>query len=274
MAPLLHPSLSAKIAGLLEKYSPMHCPETVVIVPTYNEADNIDELISQLLALPVDLGVLVVDDNSPDGTGAMVDKWIESHPDRVFAVHRSGKLGLGTAYIAGFNQAINELQAERVMTMDADFSHNPRYIPSMIDLSEQNDVVIGSRYVAGGGARNCTWKRIWLSKVANFIARSLLGLRASDTTAGFRLYHRRVLQSIPLDQIFSSGYSFLVEMLFMCQRRGWDIGEVPIVFEDRRKGTTKISRNEVFKAQYTVFRLFLRRVFRRKPVRSAPPISS
>jgi hypothetical protein len=141
----------------------------------------------------------------------------------------------------------------------------------MIALSNGKDVVIGSRYVAGGGSRNCTWKRIWLSKIANFIARSLLGLQARDTTAGFRLYHRHVLQSIPLDQIFSSGYSFLVEMLFMCQRRGWDIGEVPIIFEDRRKGTTQISRQEVFKAQYTVLRLFFRRIFRREPVRHPSP---
>lgn len=245
----------------------MSHPSTIVIVPTYNEADNIDELISRLLALPVDLGVLVVDDNSPDGTGILVEVWKESDPDRVFAVHRSGKLGLGTAYIAGFNLAMEELQAERIMTMDADFSHNPRYIPSMIALSNEKDIVIGSRYVAGGGSRNCTWKRIWLSRIANFVARSLLGLQARDTTSGFRLYHRHALQSIPLEHIFSSGYSFLVEMLFMCQRRGWDIGEVPIIFEDRRKGTTKISRQEVFKAQYTVLRLFLRRVFRREPVR-------
>jgi dolichol-phosphate mannosyltransferase len=245
----------------------MNYPETIVIVPTYNEVDNIDELISQLLDLPEDLGVLVVDDNSPDGTGDRVNAWSTRQPDRVFAIHRSGKLGLGTAYIAGFNRAVDDLQAARIMTMDADFSHNPRYIPGMIALSEKKDVVIGSRYVPGGGSRNCTWKRIWLSKIANTVARTLLGLQARDTTAGFRLYHRRVLQSIPLDQIFSSGYSFLVEMLFMCQRRGWDIGEVPIIFEDRRKGATKISRQEVFKAQYTVFRLFLRRLFRRKPVR-------
>ena len=146
------------------------------------------------------------------------------------------------------------------MTMDADFSHNPRYIPAMIKMSEQKDVVIGSRYVEGGGSSNCTWKRIWLSKIANLVARALLGLQARDTTAGFRLYHRHVLESIPLEQMFSSGYSFLVEMLFMCQRRGWQIGEVPIIFEDRRKGTTKISRNEVIKAQYTVLRLVVRRL--------------
>jgi dolichol-phosphate mannosyltransferase len=266
-APLTPYFRSAKIAALSEKTESMRYPNTIVIVPTYNEADNIDELLSQLLALPVELGVLVVDDNSPDGTGRLADQWTAKHPERVFTVHRAGKLGLGTAYIAGFNKAMDDLEAERIMTMDADFSHNPRYIPSMINLSAHKDVVIGSRYVPGGGSRNCTWKRIWLSKIANFVARTLLGLKAKDTTAGFRLYHRAVLQSIPLDQIFSSGYSFLVEMLFMCQRRGWDIGEVPIIFEDRRKGTTKISRNEVFKAQYTVFRLFLRRLFRREPVR-------
>ena len=120
--------------------------------------------------------------------------------------------------------------------MDADFSHNPRYIPAMIALSAAKDVVIGSRYVPGGGAKNCSWKRIWLSKGANLFARAALGLQAHDATAGFRLYHRYVLESIPLDTIFSSGYSFLVEMLFMCQRRGWQIGEVPIIFEDRAQG--------------------------------------
>ena len=229
-------------------------------MPTDNEADNIDELIGQLLDLPVELGVIVVDDNSPDGTGQMADQWANQYPNKVHVLHRPGKLGLGTAYIAGFKMGLNELQAARLMTMDADFSHNPRYIPAMITLSEEKDIVIGSRYVKGGGSRDCTWKRVMLSRIANAVARTLLGLKAHDTTAGFRLYHRRVLESIPLDDIFSSGYSFLVEMLYMCQRRGWQIGEVPIIFEDRRKGTTKISRQEVLKAQYTVYRLFVRRL--------------
>lgn len=238
----------------------MNNPDTVVIVPTYNEADNLDELITRLLALPVSIGVIIVDDNSPDGTGEKADLWSQREPERIHVVHRPGKLGLGTAYISGFRFALDKINAQRVMTMDADFSHNPRYIPAMIELSEQKDVVIGSRYVKGGGSLHCTWKRIWLSKIANFFARGLLGLKARDTTAGFRLYHRYVLESIPLEQIFSSGYSFLVEMLFMCQRRNWQIGEVPIIFEDRRKGKTKISRNEVIKAQYTVFRLLVRRL--------------
>ncbi|MDX1402277.1 MAG: glycosyltransferase, partial [Kiloniellales bacterium] len=158
-------------------------------------------------------------------------------------------------------------------TMDADFSHHPRYIPAMLALSEHKHVVIGSRYVKGGGSSNCTWKRILLSRIANLVARSLLGLHARDVTAGFRLYRREVLASIPLDQVFSSGYSFLVEMIFMCQRRGWEIGEVPIIFEDRRKGKTKISRQEVFKAQYTVLRLFVRRVQGKEPKRPPVPVA-
>lgn len=246
--------------------------DSFVIVPTYNEADNINDLISQLLDLPVNLGVIVVDDNSPDGTGQLADEWVAKYPQRVYAVHRPGKMGLGTAYIAGFKKGM-EIGAARIMTMDADFSHNPRHIPDMITLSHDKHVVIGSRYVPGGGAKNCSWKRVMLSKGANFVARTALGLQANDATAGFRLYRREVLESIPLDEIFSSGYSFLVEMLFLCQRRGWQVGEVPIIFEDRRKGTTKISRNEVIKAQYTIFRLFLRRLRGGEPRRPKIPVS-
>lgn len=238
--------------------------ESFAIVPTYNEADNINQLINQLLALPVNLGVIVVDDNSPDGTGALADEWSAEHPERVYVVHRAGKMGLGTAYIAGFKKALG-LGAQRILTMDADFSHNPRYIPDMLALSRQKHVVIGSRYVPGGGTVHCTRKRIILSRGANAVARTLLGLKAKDATAGFRLYRREVLESIPLNKIFSSGYSFLVEMLFMVQRRGWQIGEVPIIFEDRRAGTTKISRNEVLKAQYTLLRLAGRRLLRKEP---------
>lgn len=240
-------------------------PEFLVIIPTYNEADNIESLLKQLLALPVDAGVIVVDDNSPDGTGDLVEKWVALHPGRIFPIHRPGKLGFGAAHIAGFRKAM-EMGATRIMTMDADFSHNPLYIPDMLALSEKVDVVIGSRYVAGGGSRNCTRKRILLSRWANSYARLMLGLEAHDATAGFRLYKRPVLESIPLNTIFSSGYSFLIEMLFMCQRRGWRVGETPIIFEDRRAGTTKISRQEILKAQYTVLRLFMRRLGRSKPL--------
>lgn len=247
--------------------------DTFVIVPTYNEVDNIDELVGQLLTLPVGLGVIIVDDNSPDGTGEHADRWAAENPKRVHVIHRSGKLGLGTAYIAGFKFGLNTLKAARLMTMDADFSHNPAYIPEMIAKSREKHIVIGSRYIEGGGSRNCTRKRIFLSRGANMVAKTLLGLEAKDVTAGFRLYRREVLESIDLDNIFSSGYSFLVEMLFMCQRRGWQIGEVPIIFEDRRKGQTKISRQEVLKAQYTLLRLFFRRVRGGEPKRSSVSVS-
>lgn len=247
--------------------------DTFVIVPTYNEADNLPDLLQQLLDLPVPVGVIVVDDNSADGTGKLADDWAAEYPGRVFVIHRPGKMGLGTAYIAGFQFALSLPDTQRVMTMDADFSHNPRYIPAMVEMSRRKHIVIGSRYVPGGGAINCSWQRVLLSKGANLLAKTALGLEAMDTTAGFRLYRRQVLESIPLENIFSSGYSFLVEMLFMCQRRGWQVGEVPITFEDRRRGTTKISRQEVFKAQYTVLRLFGRRLLRRAPRHAPEPVA-
>ncbi len=248
--------------------------DTVVIVPTYNEADNLADLLQQLLGLPLDLGAIVVDDNSPDGTGALADSWAAAHPGRVHVIHRPAKLGLGTAYIAGYKLALASLDARRIMTMDADFSHNPRYVPAMVAMSQYKHVVIGSRYVPGGGQRNWGWRRIVLSWGANLVTHLLLGLEARDTTAGFRLYRREVLASMPLDSIISSGYSFLVEMLFMCQRRGWQIGEVPIIFEDRRLGQTKISRQEILRAQVTVGRLFFRRLSGSEPQRPVVPIAS
>jgi dolichol-phosphate mannosyltransferase len=218
-----------------------------------------------LLELPVAIRVVVVDDNSPDGTGQIADELAEAHPGLVYALHRPGKLGLGTAYLAGFEFALRK-DAERVMTMDADFSHHPRYIPAMIEASEaQYDLVIGSRYMPGGGTPDFPLRRRVLSSGANGFARLLLGLRARDATAGFRCYRRVVLESLPLDSIFSNGYSFLIEMLFLVQRAGFSVGEVPIVFEDRKRGKSKISQQEVTRALYTVARLAWRRVFGRDP---------
>ncbi len=236
-----------------------------VIVPTYNEAENLPPLLRDILALPVEVAVINVDDGSPDGTGEIAEEWAASHPGRVFPVHRKGKLGLGTAYIAGYRRAF-ELGASHILTMDADFSHNPRYIPDMIAkaASANADVVIGSRYVPGGAMLNCPWYRKTLSGGANMVARTALGLRAHDTTAGFRLYRREVLESIDLNRIFSSGYSFLVEMLYLVERKGWRVAEVPVVYEDRMAGQTKISRNEIFRALYTVARLSFRRFVKRK----------
>ena len=231
---------------------------TFVVLPTYNESENIVQLVPQLLALPENLNVLIVDDNSPDGTGQIADRLAADHTGRVAVIHRAGKLGLGTAYLAGFHRAF-ELGADRLLTMDADFSHHPRYIPAIITRSASADLVIGSRYVAGGGMEAPFVRRL-LSRIANLTAKIFLGLHARDVTSGFRLYRRETLESIPLDRIFSSGYSFLIEMLFLVERRGWRVAEVPIRYGDRTLGQSKISRNEVFKALYTVARLSYRRL--------------
>lgn len=238
--------------------------QTYIIIPTYNEADNLPKLLQEIFDLQLDgTGVINVDDGSPDGTGDIAEEWAASHPGQVVSVHRTGKLGLGTAYIAGFRRAFG-LGASWVMTMDADFSHNPRYIPAMLAKRDSADLIIGSRYVPGGAMRYCPWYRIALSTVANLMTQTMLGLKAKDATAGFRLYRHEVLESMDLDAIFSSGYSFLIEMLYLVQRRGWRVAEVPIVYEDRRAGQTKISRNEISRALYTVARLSARRFLKRR----------
>ncbi|HXW01042.1 MAG TPA: polyprenol monophosphomannose synthase, partial [Anaerolineae bacterium] len=180
-----------------------------VIIPTYNEKENIAELVKKILALTINAQVIVVDDNSPDGTGHIADKLAEQN-SRVSVIHRSGKLGLGTAYIAGFKKGLAE-GADRLITMDADFSHDPAYVPALIALANHYHITIGSRYVAQGGVVNWEWQRRFLSWAANAFARAVLGLKARDCTAGFRCYHREVLLNIDLDRIFSNGYSFLVE---------------------------------------------------------------
>jgi glycosyltransferase involved in cell wall biosynthesis len=235
--------------------------KSTVIVPTYNERENIILLVPELLALPLGLNVIVVDDNSPDSTGLIVKEMAATQP-RVSVIHRPGKLGLGTAYITGFKKALDS-GAERILTMDADYSHHPRYIPAMIERGQSADLVIGSRYVRGGGAVDSPALRRLLSYGANAFAKVVLGLRAMDCTAGFRCYRREVLESIELDAIFSDGYSFLIEMLYKVQQRGWKVAEVPIHFMDRRRGTSKISRTEITRALYTVVRLGASRVFQR-----------
>jgi len=229
-----------------------------VIVPTYNEKENLRPLVEQLLALPIEIQIIVVDDNSPDGTGAIADE-LAANNSHVRVIHRPGKLGLGTAYIAGFKAALS-MGADRILTMDADFSHNPRYVPHLVTKSREADLVIGSRYVRGGDTRYCTLPRKALSWGANAFAKTVLWLQAMDCTAGFRCYRREVLESIDLDTIFSNGYSFLIEMLYRVQRRGWRVAEVPIIFENRRRGASKISRQEIMRAMYTVVRLGIERL--------------
>jgi dolichol-phosphate mannosyltransferase len=237
----------------------------LVIVPTYNEAENIERLVSEILAQSAPLDVLIVDDASPDGTGDIADRLTGADP-RVRVHHRPAKLGLGTAYLAGFAQALQDGYGHAI-TMDADFSHNPRYLPGLLALTAQCDVAIGSRYVPGGGAIGCTPWRIALSRGANGLARLALGLRAHDATAGFRCYRADVLRAIDLQSLFSSGYSFLVEMITRCEEQGYRVGELPIVFENRTRGRSKISRKEILRGVQTIWRL--RRTRRTAQVRAA-----
>ena len=232
--------------------------ENCVVIPTYNERDNISPLVDAIKEACKDIGIIIVDDNSPDGTGQVADELARTYPS-IYVIHRPGKLGLGTAYTAGFRKAL-ENGARRIITMDADFSHNPSYIPRLLEASADHDLVIGSRYVSGGGVRNWGVERRLLSWWANTFARLMLGLKAHDCTGGFRCYRQEVLQEVRPETIQADGYSYLIEMLFRCQQLSFSIAEVPIIFEDRRRGRSKVSSVEIFKAGWTVLRLALERV--------------
>lgn len=239
-----------------------------IVIPTYNERENLGPLVEGILNLGLGSQIIIIDDNSPDGTGELADELAAQYPG-LQVLHRPGKLGLGTAHIAGMKAALAN-GAACILTMDADFSHHPRHLPDLLTALESLDVVIGSRYVPGGGTRYCTLPRRALSRGANLFARTVLGLHASDATAGFRGYRRAVLESIALDEIRSDGYSFLIELLFRCQRAGWRIGELPILFENRQRGASKISRAEILKAIQTVARLGWERVSNRSCPAKSP----
>lgn len=229
----------------------------VVIVPTYNEMDSLPRLVERLQALPLPPHVLVVDDASPDGTGGWAEE--RARAGGLSVIRRGGKLGLGTAYLEGFRRALAE-GFDPIITMDSDLSHPPEVIPDMLRLIREgdHDLVIGSRYVPGGGTRNWPASRIFLSTCANFVARTLLRFSPRDCTAGFRCYRADLLRRLPLDEIRADGYSFLVELLFLCTKARARMTEVPIVFEDRRFGQSKISRSEISRGVLTVFRLAIR----------------
>lgn len=213
-----------------------------VVIPTYNEAENLPNLVSALFSLPLqDLNLLVVDDNSPDGTGELVDELGKAYGGRVRLRRRAGKLGLGTAYIEGFKQALAE-GACFIAQMDADFSHPPEKLIPMLGLLESCDVALGSRYVPGGRLddRWPFWRKA-LSGFGNFYARAILRLPLRDVTGGFRLWRREALENIPLDRVRSNGYAFQVEMAYLAHRLGYRFGEVPIYFADRQWGESKMS---------------------------------
>jgi dolichol-phosphate mannosyltransferase len=212
-----------------------------VITPTYNESENLPKLIDALLALPLDLSVLVVDDNSPDGTGRIADELAVQHPGRVSVLHRAGKLGLGSAYLQGFQKAFS-MGAEAVAQMDADFSHEPARLVDMAKALDTHDVVLGSRYVPGGSVdqRWPIWRKA-LSAWGNFYARAVLGFGLRDVTTGYRLWRREALEGMDLENIRSGGYVFLVEMAYLAYCLEYRFAQVPIHFQDRRFGTSKMS---------------------------------
>lgn len=213
-----------------------------IVIPTYNEAENLPKLTAEVLALPLpDLSILVVDDNSPDGSGELAEELGQQYQGRVKVMHRAGKLGLGTAYIQGFQAAIAD-GAEAIGQMDADFSHPIDKIVVMAETLASCDAVIGSRYVPGGSLdeRWPFWRKA-LSGWGNFYARTILGLSTRDVTGGFKLWRRETLQGMPLDRIRSNGYVFQVEMNYVAQRLGYVFREIPIYFQDRRFGTSKMS---------------------------------
>ncbi len=229
--------------------------EKLVIVPTYNERDNIDPLIEKVLSLPLDLEILVVDDGSPDGTADAVKAWQQKTP-RVHLLQRPGKMGLGSAYRDGFRYALAN-GAEYIFEMDADFSHDPDALAEFLHHAKDADIVLGSRYLHGVTVVNWPLSRLILSYSANLYSRIITGLPLADATGGFKCFRRRALEGIRLDRVKSEGYSFQIEMSFRCWRRGFKIKEIPIVFVDRRAGVSKMSRKIIWEAAGMVWRLRL-----------------
>ena len=235
-------------------------PTVLVVVPTYNERENLPLLARGVLA-HAGFRMLVVDDGSPDGTGAVADALTIEYPGRVEVMHRTGQRGLGRSYIDGLQKAIAQPDVDLVCQMDADLSHNPEYLPALVAATTDHDVVIGSRYLNGVSVVNWPLHRIFLSAFANRYIRTVTSLTPRDCTSGYRCWRRESLARLPLKAMVSDGYAFLVEMLFEASRRGCRIGEVPIIFVERRQGQSKVSSSVLIESLITPWRL----VFRKAP---------
>jgi len=237
-------------------------PKAFVVIPTYNEQDNLQRLIEQVLAQDASLQVLVVDDNSPDGTGQLADELSRSN-ERIHVLHRPAKLGLGSAYRDGFRRAM-ELGADLLIEMDADFSHDPSVLPLFLEQIKTHDLVIGSRYLNGISVVNWPLRRLMLSYGANWYTRLITGLTIMDCTSGFKCFRRSLIEAINLDRVRSDGYSFQIEMHFRSAELGARICEVPIIFIDRRSGQSKMSKRIVREAVLMVWKLKLGSLFGRR----------
>ena len=244
----------------------------LVLIPTYNEKENIESIIRTVFALEGEFHILVIDDGSPDGTGEIVKRMITIFPDRLFILERSGKLGLGTAYIAGFRWAL-EHDYDYVFEMDADFSHNPEDLPRLLNACENEgaDLAIGSRYISGVNVVNWPIGRVLMSYFASRYVRFVTGMKIADTTAGFKCYRREVLQTIELDKIRFKGYAFQIEMKFTADKCGFILKEVPIIFINRRLGTSKMSGGIFSEAFGGVIQLKINSLTRKYPQK--PPKS-
>ena len=236
-----------------------HTQRALIIFPTYNERDNIEKIVHAVLPLDPRINVLIVDDNSPDGTGQIADRLAEAE-EKVHVLHREKKEGLGRAYIAGFRWAI-EHEYDFIFEMDADFSHGPEYIKDFLREIQEYDLVIGSRYITGVNVINWPIMRLLLSYYANVYSRIITGLPVRDATGGFKCFRRKVLETIDLDDVHSSGYSFQIEMSMRAWKRGFKIKEIPIVFVDRIAGTSKMSKKIMREAIWMVWRLRLKSIF-------------
>lgn len=223
---------------------------SIIIMPTYNEKDNLERITREILCLDCGVSMLIVDDNSPDGTGEIADRLAEEFPD-VHVMHREGKMGLGTAYRDGFKKAL-AMGADYIFEMDADFSHDPRYIPQFLSAINDHEVVMGSRYVEGGGTENWGIGRELISRGGNAYARLLTGLKVRDATGGYRCYRSYVLETIDFSRITASGYGFQVELAYVCSKLGFDMYELPIIFTDRRVGESKMSKGIIWEAIWLV----------------------
>jgi dolichol-phosphate mannosyltransferase len=236
----------------------------IVVIPTYNEKENAEAIVRKVFSLPVPFDVLIVDDNSPDGTAAIIRNLQQEFPDRLFLEERQGKLGLGTAYIHGFKYALNR-GYEYIFEMDADFSHNPEDLVRLYEACavEGYDVAIGSRYIKGVNVVNWPMNRVLMSYFASAYVRMITGMPIQDATAGFKCYTRKVLETIPLDEIKFIGYAFQIEMKFLAYKYGFKIKEVPIIFTDRTRGESKMSKGIIQEAFYGVIRMKMDSLFRR-----------
>jgi dolichol-phosphate mannosyltransferase len=228
----------------------------MVIMPTYNEKDTLEGVIEDILALDLGFYITIVDDNSPDGTGEIADRLASRHP-RIHVIHRTEKLGLGTAYIEGFKYALNQ-GAEYIFEMDSDRSHHPKYLKEMLEqVQKDGDLILGSRYLRGVRVDNWSFRRLLMSKLANLYVQFVAPLPIEDSTSGLRCFKRRVLETINLDQIHSDGYCFQIEMTYRAHRRGFKIVEIPITFYERSGGYSKMSNKIVLEAFWLVLKLRL-----------------